>query len=69
MAKVIKWTNKFSNETGYVMSAKKADGHFVNTYDVSEAKTYSRQCDVVRMLNTLEEMGEGENNIFEVVEL
>ena len=69
MAKVIKWTNKYSNEQGYVMSAKKADGHFVNTYDVAEAKTFTRQCDIVRTLNTLEEIGECENNTFEVVEL
>ena len=69
MAKIIKWTNKYSNETGYVLSVKKADGHFVNTADASEAKTFSRQCDVSRTLKTLEEIGECENNTFEVVEL
>ena len=69
MAKVIQWTNKYSNEKGYVLSAKKADGHFVNTFDVSEAKTFNRECDVARVLNTLETMGECENNTFEVVEI
>lgn len=69
MAKVIKWTNKFSNEEGYVQSVSKTEGHFVNTYEVSEAKTFKRECDVVRALNTLEAIGEGENNTFEVIEL
>ena len=69
MAKIIKWTNKFSSESGYVMSVKKADGHFTNTYDASEAKTFSRQCDVVKALNLLDALGESENNVFEAVEL
>ena len=69
MAKVIKWTNKFSNEEGYVKSVTKTDGHFINTFEIEEAKTYSRQCDIVRALNTLEAIGETENNVFEVIEL
>lgn len=69
MAKVIKWTNKYSNEQGYVLSIKKADGHFENTYDISEAKVFSRQCDVARAMNTLEAIGECENNDFEVIDL
>ena len=69
MAKAIKWTNKFSNESGYVKSVKKADGHFVNTYDVSEAKVYSRQYDLDRAMKTLEDIGETENNTFEIIDL
>ena len=69
MAKVIKWTNKFSNEEGYVKSVKKTDGHFVNTFDIDEAKIFSRQSDVVRAMNTLEAIGETENNVFEIIEL
>lgn len=69
MAKVIKWTNKYSSETGYVKSVKKADGHFVNTFDAAEAKTFARQSDVARAMNLLESFGEFENNDFEVVEL
>ncbi len=68
MKKIIKWTNKYSNEQGYVKSVKKADGHFVNTFDATEAKAYSRQCDVVKALNTLEAIGETKDNIFEIVE-
>ena len=69
MANVIKWTNKFSGEQGYVKSVKKTDGYFINTFDIDEAKTFSRQCDVVRAMNTLEAIGETENNDFEIVEL
>ena len=69
MAKVIKWTNKYSNEQGYVKGIKKTEGHFDNTYDAAEAKTFSRQCDIARAMNTLEAIGECENNDFEVVEL
>lgn len=69
MAKVIKWINKFSNEEGYVQNVSKTEGHFVNTFEISEAKAYKRECDVARALNTLESIGECENNTFEVVEL
>lgn len=69
MAKIIKWTNKFSSETGYVQNVSKTEGHFVNTFDMNEAKVYKRECDVARALNTLEAIGESENNDFEVVEL
>lgn len=69
MAKIIKWTNKYSNEEGYVQSVSKTEGHFVNTYEVAEAKTFKRECDVARALNTLEAIGECENNDFEVIEL
>ena len=67
--KVIQWTNRFSNEQGYVKSVKKADGHFINTYDVAQAKAYKRDCDVVKCVATLEEIGEAVNNSFEIVEI
>jgi len=69
MAKVIKWINKFSNEEGYLKSVKKADGHFVNTFDVEDAKTFARQSDITKTMKVLEEIGECENNDFEVIEL
>ena len=69
MAKIIKWTNKYSNETGYVMSLKKADGYFVNTFDVDEAKVFARPSDVSRAMNLLESFGEFEKNDFEAVEI
>ena len=68
MAMIIKWTNKVSNESGYVKNVKKADGYFENTYEAAEAKQFSRQCDVTRTMNTLAAIGETENNVFEAVE-
>lgn len=69
MTKIIRWTNKYSNEQGYVMTAKKADGHFVSTTDASLAKTFARQCDVVRTLNLLADMSDAEDNLYEAIEL
>lgn len=69
MAKVIKWTNRFSGEQGYVQSIVKAEGHFVNTYEAAEAKTFNRQSDITRALNTLSAIGECEDNDFEAVEI
>ena len=69
MTKILKWTNKYSNEQGYVKSVKKADGHFVNTNDASEAKTFARNADGTKALKVLEEIGECENNNFEAVEI
>ncbi len=37
----VMWTNKFSREQGYVKEIKKKEGHFVNTFDKAEAKTYT----------------------------
>jgi len=68
MAKILKWTNNYSGETGFVMNIKKNDGHFINTYDAAEAKQFSRQCDLTKAMNLLEACGECENNTFEAVE-
>ncbi len=67
--KIIQWTNRFSNEQGFVKSVKKADGHFVSTNDISEAKSYKRQCDAVKCISTLEEIGEAVNNSFDIVDI
>lgn len=69
MAKILKWTNKFSGETGYVLNVRKNDGHFINTYDAAEAKRYARQCDLTRAMNLLAACGECENNYFEAEEV
>ncbi len=39
---VIKWTNKFSNETGFVKKINKKAGYFENTFDESEAKSFTK---------------------------
>ena len=63
----IKWTNKFSNETGYVASVSAKNKCFVNTFDKNEAKEYSEKA-VKGILTKLGSYNETENNIFEVVE-
>lgn len=69
MAKIIRWTNKYSEEQGYVQSIIKAEGHFVNTYDPAEAKVYKRQSDITKALNVLALIGEGDNNYFDVIDI
>ncbi len=64
---VIKWTNRYSGETGYVASVSRKEGHFINTYDRSEAKDYSPKS-VDRIISELLSFGEGEDNVFEAVE-
>lgn len=66
---IIKWTNKFSGETGYVESISAKEQHFNNTFDISEAKGYKSASIAKRMLTTLIAMGEAENNEFEVIKV
>ena len=63
---IIKWTNKFSGETGYIASVSTKNKGFVNTFEKSEAKVYSDKY-VKNVLNKMEEYGETENNDFEVI--
>ena len=62
----IKWTNKYSNETGYVASLSTKGHCFINTFDESEAKEYSEKA-VKGIMTKLESFHETDNNIFEVV--
>lgn len=64
---ILKWTNKFSGETGYVAAISTKDKHFVNTFDIKEAKTYKTSVVANRMINTLVALGEAENNDFDVI--
>lgn len=63
----IKWTNKYSKETGFVESINSRDRHFVNTYDYDKAKTFTKTT-VSKALKKLQEIGECENNDFEVID-
>jgi hypothetical protein len=63
----IKWTNKYSNESGYVESIDTKGGHFVNTYDYEKAKVYNTKGNATKALNKLQEIGECVNNTFELV--
>lgn len=64
----IKWTNKFSNESGYVRRVSNKDKHFINTFDESEAKTYKTARAAEAIIERLTDFGEAESNEFEVVE-
>lgn len=64
----LKWTNKFSGETGYVKKVMKVKGYFVNTYEQAEAKAYKAVKDAEKDIEVLTSLGEAENNDFEVVE-
>ncbi len=37
----IKWTNKWSGETGYVKAVHNKEQYFENTFDADEAKNFS----------------------------
>ena len=63
---IIKWTNKFSNETGYVKSLSTKNKCFYSTYDASEAKQYSEKS-VNSTMAKLEAYHETDDNYFEVI--
>ena len=62
----IKWTNKYSGETGYVESVSAKNRCFINTPNKKDAKAYSEKA-IKGVLTKLESYGEAENNDFEVV--
>jgi len=63
---IIRWTNKFSGEVGYVKQLRQKDKCFENTYEKSEAKTYSDSV-AKGVVTKLISYGEGKNNDFEVI--
>ena len=65
--KAIKWINKFSNESGFVMSL--ADGHFINTWEIENAVKFRTQASADKTLDTLYEFGEDANNDFEIIDV
>ena len=58
---IIKWTNKFSNETGYVASLSTKNHCFYNTFEQSEAKRYSEKS-VTSLMTKLESFHETDDN-------
>ena len=63
---IIKWTNKYRNETGYVASVSTKNECFVNTYDKENAKRYSEKS-VAGIMKKLEAYHETDNNDFEFI--
>lgn len=64
----LKWTNKYSQETGYVKRVMKSKGFFVNTAEQEDAKKYRNETMARKDIEILTDIGEAENNIFEPVE-
>lgn len=69
MKAVIRWTNKFSNETGYVKEFRKKEGCFVNTFDINSAKAYASKSTAKRIITLLKNTDEAINNEFDIISL
>lgn len=67
--KVLKWTNKYSGETGYVGSVSKKKDYFTNEPDTLKTKRYVTDTAINNDLETLKSFGEFENNNFAAEEL
>lgn len=65
---VIKWTNKHSQESGFVKSIDYKNKHFNNTFDLSEAKKFAKYESIEKAIAKLTEYGEAINNNFEVID-
>lgn len=63
---IIKWTNQFSNETGYVASVSAKNECFINTFEEAKAKRYSEKS-INGIMKKLASYHETENNIFECI--
>ena len=63
---VIKWTNKWSNEQGFVGSVSSKNRCFHNS-DAAGAKKYASEKAALKAVHTLEEYGEADNNHLEVI--
>ena len=62
---IVKWTNKYSGETGFV--AKVCKDHFENTYDADGARKFTSAKQAEKAVTSFSEMGEAENNSFETI--
>lgn len=62
----LKWTNKYSNETGYVGKVLKSKGYFVSVATKEEAKKYASEKTALKDIELLTQLGEAENNDFAV---
>lgn len=63
---IIKWTNKYSNESGYVASLSTKNECFYNTFEQSEARRYSEKS-VASLMTKLASFHETDDNEFEVI--
>jgi len=64
---IIKWTNKFSGETGFVKSVSTKEKHFINAFDQKSAKKYKDASSAERVIKALISYGEAEANDFAII--
>ncbi len=62
---IIKWTNKYSGEQGYVMKLHRKEEYFENTFDETEALSVPKK-DVKKTISLLD--GYCPNNTYEAIE-
>lgn len=63
----LKWTNIYSNDTGFVGKVSKKEGHFFNVTEPDKAKTYVSAKTAGNDIELLKELGEADNNRFEII--
>lgn len=63
----IKWTNRYSGESGYVAAIDEVGRHFINAADIKDACIYRQTRTAEKVIDKLYEFGEGDNNDFEIV--
>ena len=64
----IKWINKYSNEQGFVGKVMRSKEYFENTFVQKTAKKYRSTKEATKDIDFLNQIGEGDNNNFEIVE-
>lgn len=69
MKHVVKWTNTYSGETGYVESTSTKNRCFYNTPEIDHAKAYANEKSAAQAVKTLQSYGQGEEmcNEFELI--
>ena len=67
--RILKWTNKYSGETGYVGTVSKKKGYFTSEPDMLKAKRYVTDAAINNDLEILKSFGEFENNDFAAEDL
>ena len=66
---IIKWRNVLSGEEGYVAKISAKERCFHNTFNKADAAVYKTKASAKRILNMLEEFGQGMaiNNEFSII--
>lgn len=65
---LIKWTNRYSQESGFVKSVDYKGKHFNNTWFEEDAQKFKTEDSANKIINRLISFGEGDYNDFEIVD-